>query len=86
MSAWSSDSTGNKKQEGLYYFDLHQPIFYESRCPKENSQPEHIDPWEMTISPIPGTFEGNAKIKLTGRPNKCVGNLASAVFRIDPDG
>lgn len=72
LSAWSSDSTRNRKQEGLYYFDLHQPIFYEFSLPEGKFTAEHIDPWEMTISPIPGTFEGNAKIKLTGRPNQAL--------------
>ena len=68
LNAWSLDSTGTKKQEGLYYFDLHQPLFYEFPLPEGKFTAEYIDPWEMKISPISGTFEGNAKIKLTGRP------------------
>ncbi len=68
LNAWSLDSTGTKKQEGIYYFDFHQPIFYEFPLPEGKFTAESIDPWEMTINPIPGTFEGTAKIKLTGRP------------------
>jgi len=68
LNAWSLDSTGTKKQEGLYYFDLHQPIFYEFPLPEGKFTAEYVDPWEMTISPIPGTFEGKTKLKLTGRP------------------
>lgn len=68
LNAWSLDSTGTKKQTGIYYFDLHQPIFYEFPLPEGKFAAEHLDPWEMTISAISGTFEGKAKIKLTGRP------------------
>ncbi len=68
LNAWSLDSTGTKKQEGFYYFDLHEPIFYEFQLPEGRFTAEYVDPWEMTVSAIPGIFEGKTKLKLTGRP------------------
>ena len=68
LNAWSLDSTGSKMQQGFYYFDLHEPIFYEFPLPEGRFTAELIDPWEMTVSPIPGIFEGKTKLKLTGRP------------------
>lgn len=29
---------------------------------------EIIDPWEMTITPVDGTFEGKSTTKLPGKP------------------
>jgi hypothetical protein len=52
----------------LYYFDLHQPIFYEFPLPDGQFAAETIDPWEMKIAPLPGVFSGKAKLKLAGRP------------------
>ncbi|MGA2909866.1 MAG: DUF5060 domain-containing protein [Terracidiphilus sp.] len=68
LNAWSLDSTGTKKQEGFYYFDLHQPVFYEFPLPEGRFTAEYVDPWEMTTSAIPGIFEGRTRLKLTGRP------------------
>jgi hypothetical protein len=59
-------------QEGRYYlffFDIHQPIEYAFELA---AGPEYradlIDPWEMTITPVPGTFKGKFTMKLPGKP------------------
>ena len=52
----------------LYYFDDHQPIWYEFPLPAGKFTAEMIDPLAMTTKPVAGTFSGKAKIKLSGRP------------------
>lgn len=66
-------SGGKEGEYYLYYLDIHQPAEYEFDLPKTGSyQAEIIDPWEMTITPVPGTFEGRFALKLPGRPNMAV--------------
>ncbi len=59
-------------QEGryyLFYFDLNQPAEYEfSLAPNVRYRADLIDPWEMKITPVPGTFSGKFTMKLPGRP------------------
>lgn len=50
----------------LYYLDFHQPIWYEFPLPAGSFHAEIIDPWQMTTRPVPGTFQGKAKIRLPG--------------------
>ena len=53
----------------LYFFDSHQPAEYEFDLPKGMScRLEVIDPWEMTITPLAGTYEGKFTAKLPGKP------------------
>jgi hypothetical protein len=53
----------------LYYFDSHQPAEYTFDLVKGVTYKlEIIDPWEMTITPVEGTFEGKFKAKLPGKP------------------
>ena len=53
----------------LYFFDYHQPVDYEFNLPQETSfQADLIDPWEMTIAPFPGSYQGKCTLKLPGRP------------------
>jgi hypothetical protein len=68
LNAVSLDSAGTSTQEILYYMDFHQPVFYEFPLPAGKFSAELIDPWEMKITALPGTFEGKTKLKLTGRP------------------
>ena len=57
----------------LYYFDLHQPAELGFDLPEGvKFQAEIIDPWEMTITPIPGAHEGRSTLKLPGRPHQAV--------------
>ena len=59
-------------QEGryyLFYFDLNQPAEYEFDLQKGvRYRADLIDPWEMTITPMAGTFEGKFTMKLPGKP------------------
>lgn len=52
----------------FYYFDYHQPIWNEFPLPEGIFMAEHIDPWEMTVTPIEGQFNKTAKIKLSATP------------------
>ena len=52
----------------LYYFDDHQPIWYEFPLPEGEFTAEAIDPEKGTITALDGTFRGKAKIRLSGRP------------------
>lgn len=53
----------------LYYFDTSQPAEYEfDLAPGVHYRADIIDPWEMTIAPVAGTFEGKFKMKLPGKP------------------
>lgn len=59
-------------QEGryyLFYFDVNQPAEYTFELAKGSRyRAELIDPWAMTIEPVPGTYEGTFTMKLPGRP------------------
>jgi len=59
-------------QEGryyLFYFDVNQPAEYEFDLAKGSQyRADLIDPWEMTITPISGTFAGKFTMKLPGKP------------------
>jgi hypothetical protein len=59
-------------QEGryyLFYFDLNQPAEYTFNLAKgARYRADIIDPWEMTIAPAEGVFEGQFTMKLPGRP------------------
>jgi len=68
LNASAMDPSGREAQEIVYYFDFHQPIFYDFPLPEGKFTAELIDPWEMKATPIEGTFSGRAKLKLTGRP------------------
>ncbi len=54
----------------LYYLDQHQPIQYTFPLPEAASyKAELIDPWEMTISALPGTHHGKATLRLPAKPS-----------------
>jgi hypothetical protein len=52
----------------LFYFDVNQPAEYEFDLAAGRYRADIIDPWEMTIAPVAGTFEGKFKMKLPGKP------------------
>ncbi len=66
--AVGADGKTTTTQEILYYTDFHQPIYYDFPLPEGNYSAEMIDPWAMTITPVPGTFSGKTKMRLPGRP------------------
>lgn len=66
-------SAGEPGRLYLYYFDYHQPAEYEFPLPQAAKfTAEIIDPWEMTIAPVAGTFSGNSKLQLPGKPYMAV--------------
>lgn len=79
LNASSLDATGLATQEVLYYLDFHQPIFYEFPLPEETFTAELIDPWQMTVTPVPGRFSGKTKLGLSGRPYQAIRFRRSAL-------
>jgi len=69
-------ANGNAGKSGeviLYYFDYHRPADYPFPLPEgANYKAELIDPWAMTVAPVPGTFTGKSDIPLSGRPYQAV--------------
>jgi hypothetical protein len=56
----------------LYYFDFHQPVQYTFPLGDGTYQAELIDPWQMTITPMAGSFSGKAELRLPGTPFKAI--------------
>jgi hypothetical protein len=57
----------------LFYFDTNQPAEYEfDLAPGARYRADVIDPWEMTVAPVSGTFAGKFKMKLPGKPHLAV--------------
>src|SRR6185369_15613917 len=53
----------------LFYLDVNQPAEYEfDLAPGTQYRAELIDPWEMTITPVAGTFTGKFTMKLPPKP------------------
>jgi hypothetical protein len=66
-------SAGKPGEYYLYYFDVNQPAEYEfPLLAGVRYRAEIIDPWAMTIKPVPGTFEGKSKLKLPAKPYQAV--------------
>ncbi len=59
----------------LYYFDFHQPAEYEFPLGEATYRAELVDPWNMTVTPVSGTFTGKVRIPLTGNA------YAAIIFR-----
>jgi hypothetical protein len=57
----------------LFYFDVNQPAEYQFDLAKDvQYRADLIDPWQMTITPIPGVYSGKFNLKLPGKPNMAV--------------
>lgn len=66
-------AAGVPGQYYLFYFDSHQPAEYEFDLAKDvKYRADLIDPWEMTVKPVAGVFEGKFVMKLPGRPGLAV--------------
>ena len=52
----------------LYYFDDHQPIWYEFPLPPGKFKADAIEPIAMTVTELDGTYSGKARIRLSGKP------------------
>lgn len=71
LNASAVDPSG-KPTAVLYFMDYHQPIYYDFPLPDGKFTAELIDPWEMKIAPLAGTFQGRTRLKLAGRPYQAV--------------
>jgi len=57
---------GSRDATFLFYFDFHQPLYYDVSLPKKGKyRADLIDPWAMTVTPVPGQFSGRSRLKLT---------------------
>jgi len=64
---------GQQGRYYLFYFDVNQPAEYEFDLEQGVLyRADLIDPWQMTITPIPGTFQGKFTLKLPGAPYQAV--------------
>jgi hypothetical protein len=54
----------------LYFFDLHQPAEYEFQLPEDAGgfRGDLLDPWQMTITRLEGSYRGKFLLKLPGKP------------------
>ncbi len=53
----------------LFYFDVNQPAEYEFDLTEGTRyRADLIDPWAMTITPLPGTYSGKVTLNLPGKP------------------
>jgi hypothetical protein len=66
-------SAGREGELYLYYFDVHRPANYAFPLPASAKfTAELIDPWAMTVTPLPGTFSGKSEVDLSERPYQAV--------------
>lgn len=72
LNAVAFEADGNTARAILYYFDDHQPIWYEFPLPEGEFTAEWIDPLAMKIEPQSGRFFGKTKLRLPGRPYQAV--------------
>ena len=72
LNASAVDATTGDTNAVLYYFDYHQPIWYEFSLPEGTFKGELVDPATSTSEPLDGTFSGKVKLRLTGRPFQAV--------------
>ena len=65
---WDSVCGGVPNEYYIFYFGFFRPSFRIFRMPKGMQfKVDVIDTWNMTINELPGTFEGDFRIELTGR-------------------
>jgi hypothetical protein len=72
LNATSYAPDGKMARTILYYFDYHQPVWYEFPLPEGEFTFEWIDPVAMTITPQPGRHKGKARLRLPGKPYQAV--------------
>ena len=66
-------NAGTPGQLYLYYFDYHRPARYDFPLPTTaNFRATLIDPWNMTTTPIPGTYSGKSRIQLPSKPYQAI--------------
>jgi hypothetical protein len=66
-------SAGTPNELILYYFDYHRPARYDFPLPTTaNFSGTLIDPYAMTMTPVPGTFTGKSRLSLPSKPYRAV--------------
>jgi hypothetical protein len=66
-------SAGQPNELILYYFDYHRPARYDFPLPTTaNFSATLIDPYNMTTTPVPGTFTGKSRIALQNKPYQAI--------------
>jgi hypothetical protein len=65
-------AAGKPGEYYLFYFDENQPGEYEFDLAAVSYRADLIDPWEMTVTPVDGTFQGKFVMKLPGKPYQAV--------------
>ena len=68
LNATVYEADGKQANTILYYFDFHQPVWYEFPLPEGSYRAEWIDPLAMTVTPQTGHFSGKTKLRLPGKP------------------
>jgi len=68
LNATAYEADGKKAKAVFYYFDFHQPVWYEFPLPEGSFTAEWIDPLAMTVTTQPGIFSGKTKLRLPGKP------------------
>jgi hypothetical protein len=68
LNAVAYQPDGKTAHTILYYFDSHQPIWYEFPLPDGTFTAEWLDPIAAKIVPQSGTYSGKAKLRLPGKP------------------
>ena len=57
----------------LFYFDSHQPAEMDFELPNAaRFQADILNPWEMTVTSIPGSYSGKFTLPLPGKPHLAV--------------
>jgi hypothetical protein len=73
ISTWRWQAAGQEDEYYLYYIGVHQPANQTLKLPQgARYRVDIIDTWEMTVTPVEGTFEGKARIELPGKPYMAV--------------
>lgn len=72
LNASTFDATGKLNEVIFYYFDFHQPIWYDFPLPSGTYTVDMIDPWEMTIQSLSNKVTGKTKLKLSGKPYQSI--------------
>jgi hypothetical protein len=66
-------SAGQPNELILYYFDFHRPARYDFPLPSaSNFSAALIDPWNMTIKNLPGSYTGKSRISLPNTPYQAI--------------
>ncbi len=66
---WDAACAGRPGEYYLVYFGNRQPSFRLLELPEDRLfQVDLIDAWEMTVTPLPGAYQGACRIALPARP------------------